>query len=472
MIMKYVLVCLMLIFSILPSLPLHASGLTFTDFELTGVVQVISYNEDEDYYFSGTGVLLGFSGNCVVTATHIVADEENDYAVRDHTLMVFQPGTEEEEVYEAAVIVGYSDSDVSYVCISDESYTNDIFRHYFPFNDEAMDTLVVGDDVVGLGFPSTGGDTVTATFGQLTGFDTWIEDRDILKTDLSTSGGISGGAVLNDTKHAVGMVVSYTDNDSGGQTTYALSWDLIKTVDAEATATLLGVYEEAGLYSPECVYSQDGDIYLRDGFEYYDMGCTFLVDPRLESLIESQYEYWCSSEILPGYSRNAANLIANANDFDFSTVDWRTYLNTLCGELDDSTDAYNFYTPDQAPGSRLVKSDELPAVYLLMEDGKRHPFDNESTYFSWYDDFSGVETITSDELSDYQMGRAVNVSPGSLVKVVLDPKVYMISDDYELRWITDEQTAETLFGSDWAKKVQDLPEYLLRNYSTGEDISF
>lgn len=341
MVIKYFLIGLLVITVIFPLSSLRANGQTFNDFELTGVVQVISYNDDEDYYYSGTGVLLGFSGECIVTATHIITDEEQDYAVRDHTLMVFQPGTEEEEIYEASVIIGYVDADVSYVCIDDETYSYNTFRHYFPFDDDAMDDLLVGDELIGIGFPSSGGDTVTATFGQLSGFETWIEDRDILKTDLSTSGGISGGAVLNDSKQAVGMVVSYSDNDSGGQTTYALSWDLIKTVDAEATATVLDALEESGLYSSECAYSQDGDVFVRDGFEYYDMYCTFLVDSRLESLIVSQYEYWCQSEILPGYAHNAASLIANDDDLDFSTDDWRAYLNTLCGELGSSIDTYN-----------------------------------------------------------------------------------------------------------------------------------
>jgi hypothetical protein len=40
----------------------------------------------------------------------------------------------------------------------------------------------------------------------------------------------------------------------------------------------------------------------------------------------------------------------------------------------------------------LIKIDGYAPVYYLS-DGKRYVFPNESTYFSWYSDFSGVKTL-------------------------------------------------------------------------------
>ena len=55
-------------------------------------------------------------------------------------------------------------------------------------------------------------------------------------------------------------------------------------------------------------------------------------------------------------------------------------------------------TKAAASAGDLIKKDGLSAVYYLGDDGKRYVFPNEATYKSWYSDFSGVVTISSDEL--------------------------------------------------------------------------
>lgn len=112
------------------------------------------------------------------------------------------------------------------------------------------------------------------------------------------------------------------------------------------------------------------------------------------------------------------------------------------------------------------------AVYYYNTDGKRLVFPNEKTYFSWYSDFSNIKTISDAELAAITIGGNVTNRPGKyLVKITTDPKVYAVDTDSSLRWITSEAIAITLYGSDWAKKVQDIPDAFFVDYALGKSIT-
>lgn len=125
--------------------------------------------------------------------------------------------------------------------------------------------------------------------------------------------------------------------------------------------------------------------------------------------------------------------------------------------------------PAQAAAS-LVKASG-PAVYYV-DDGKRYVFPNERVYLSWYPDFSGVATVTDAELAAYPIGGNVTYRPGSrLVKITSDPKVYAVSAGGSLRWIATEDAARTLFGADWNRQVDDLPDAFFFNYRIAETVA-
>lgn len=120
----------------------------------------------------------------------------------------------------------------------------------------------------------------------------------------------------------------------------------------------------------------------------------------------------------------------------------------------------------------LVKSPSYSAVYYLGEDGKRYVFPSESVYSSWYPDFSGVTTITDEQLYSSPIGGNVTYKPGSkMVKITTDPKVYAVDRNGTLRWIVGEEVAISLYGSDWAMKVQDIPDAFFTNYTVGTPIT-
>lgn len=119
----------------------------------------------------------------------------------------------------------------------------------------------------------------------------------------------------------------------------------------------------------------------------------------------------------------------------------------------------------------LIKSEDYSAVYLLGSDGKRHAFPNETVFSSWSYSFDDVETVASEELASYTLGRNVTMKPATyLVKLQTNPKVFAVAPDATLRWVTSESVAVSVYGSDWASEVIDLADVFWGNYTVGEDI--
>lgn len=126
--------------------------------------------------------------------------------------------------------------------------------------------------------------------------------------------------------------------------------------------------------------------------------------------------------------------------------------------------------PAQASASAgdLIKMDGNSSVYYLGADGKRYVFPNPTTYFSWYPDFSGVLTISASELQSYPLGGNVTMRPGTkLVKITTDPSVYAVEPNGVLRKIQSEAQAAALYGTNWNKRVVDVPDAFFTNYSVG-----
>lgn len=118
----------------------------------------------------------------------------------------------------------------------------------------------------------------------------------------------------------------------------------------------------------------------------------------------------------------------------------------------------------------LIKSASDSAVYYL-QNGQRYAFPSEKVYFSWYADFSNVQTVSNAELAGYQLAANVTYRPGyRLVKIATDPKVYAVSRYGILHWISTEQIANGLYGSAWSANVHDVPDAFFTNYKIGTPI--
>lgn len=111
------------------------------------------------------------------------------------------------------------------------------------------------------------------------------------------------------------------------------------------------------------------------------------------------------------------------------------------------------------------------AVYYYGHTSKRYVFPNLKTYLTWYGDFLNIKIISAEALAAIPIGGNVTYRPGvKLVKVTTDPKVYAVSSQGTLRWVTSETVAKNLYGLDWNTKVDDVPDAFFTNYMIGADI--
>ena len=125
-----------------------------------------------------------------------------------------------------------------------------------------------------------------------------------------------------------------------------------------------------------------------------------------------------------------------------------------------------------SPGDR-IKCESLPAVYLFGPDGKRYVFPNEKTYFTWYEDFEGVKTISDKRCSTLPLGRSnVTYRPGSMmIKITTDPRTYVVERGGILRHIPTQEIAETYYGLNWKDRIHDVPDAFFSNYKVGDPIT-
>lgn len=111
------------------------------------------------------------------------------------------------------------------------------------------------------------------------------------------------------------------------------------------------------------------------------------------------------------------------------------------------------------------------AVYYLAKNGKRYVFPNEKIFFTWYADFSTVKIVSAEQLASYVIGGNATYRPGTkMIKIDTDPKVYAVEKGGKLRWVKTEAVAIALYGSNWNRMIDDLPDSFFFNYTIGTEI--
>ena len=126
----------------------------------------------------------------------------------------------------------------------------------------------------------------------------------------------------------------------------------------------------------------------------------------------------------------------------------------------------------------VFKDPDSSAVYYYAKNGKRYVFPNQGIYFSWYKNFDSVKTVPAYVVKSIPFGGNVLAKPGtSLVqfftigtpptKKIVDPKVYALTENGQLRWIRSASAATSIFGKSWKKKIVTVPEMYKSNYANG-----
>ena len=116
----------------------------------------------------------------------------------------------------------------------------------------------------------------------------------------------------------------------------------------------------------------------------------------------------------------------------------------------------------------LIKCPDFSSVYYYAQDGQRYAFPNEQVYFSWYENFDGVKTISCEDLASANLAGLVTYQAGTrLVKLQTASTVYVVEPQGLLRPMASEEQAFELYGDFWAQRVDDLPDVFFSHYEVG-----
>ncbi len=122
------------------------------------------------------------------------------------------------------------------------------------------------------------------------------------------------------------------------------------------------------------------------------------------------------------------------------------------------------------PGD-LVKG-SLAAVYYVNANHERWAFPNETTYFTWYRDFSSVKIVSDTEIAALRLAGLVTIRPGvAPVKVASDTKNYAVAHGGWLRPLASDGIASIIYGADWKRKIKTIPEAFFASYKIGDTIT-
>ncbi|MBI4992609.1 MAG: peptidoglycan-binding protein [Candidatus Magasanikbacteria bacterium] len=128
------------------------------------------------------------------------------------------------------------------------------------------------------------------------------------------------------------------------------------------------------------------------------------------------------------------------------------------------------------PGS-VYKLGNSAAVFYVTSDCAKRPFNKANVFFTYFTSWSDVKTTTAGVLNDLKndtlgfmpWGPKYDPKYGALVKIVTDPKVYLLLGT-EKYWITSETVFEGLgYAWNW---VEDIDEALLNKYTVGSEITY
>ncbi|OIO51216.1 MAG: hypothetical protein AUJ19_05015 [Parcubacteria group bacterium CG1_02_58_44] len=122
-------------------------------------------------------------------------------------------------------------------------------------------------------------------------------------------------------------------------------------------------------------------------------------------------------------------------------------------------------------GGGLIKTQDGSAVYYCGKNGRRYVFPHQNIYSTWYDNFDSVESVPNEDLAAVPLAGTVTYRPGvRMVKIQSDPKVYAVSRNGLLRWVSSEEMATELYGPNWNRQIDDVNPAFFFSYTIGDPI--
>ncbi|OGN74572.1 MAG: hypothetical protein A2X25_06740 [Chloroflexi bacterium GWB2_49_20] len=176
--------------------------------------------------YTGSGTIISPSG-LILTNAHVAspASQGEDEYEPDALAIGMMDQEDQPPVFlyfaKVAAVDGYMDLAVIQITSTMDGANVNPNNLNLPFVQLGnSDDLHVGDHIDIFGFPGIGGETITFTDGNVSGFiaEEGMGDRAWIKTDATIAGGNSGGLAANDTGYIIGVPTSASAGTGGNVT--------------------------------------------------------------------------------------------------------------------------------------------------------------------------------------------------------------------------------------------------------------
>lgn len=126
---------------------------------------------------------------------------------------------------------------------------------------------------------------------------------------------------------------------------------------------------------------------------------------------------------------------------------------------------------------QAYKTANSPAIYYITENCTKRAFNKANIFFTYFDSWTNVKNVSltvlnsvpNDSLGFMPYGPKYDPKYGALVKIVKDPKVYLLLGT-EKYWITSESVFNNLnYSWNW---IEDIDQRLLDKYQTASEINY
>ncbi|MDD3284490.1 MAG: serine protease [Patescibacteria group bacterium] len=192
------------------------------------IVQIHTfYNDESNYltkYGSGSGIIINKNG-LILTNYHVIMPLDNfDGTEIDTSYQICisqEIGIEPECKYSAKFIAGNENLDIALLQLEQIENLSTINQNFPYLNLNETDTTNINDEVIALGYPAIGGNTITITKGIISGKETKYNNNWI-KTDAIISFGNSGGAAIDENGNVIG-ITSEVGSDTVGSLGYIIN---------------------------------------------------------------------------------------------------------------------------------------------------------------------------------------------------------------------------------------------------------
>jgi putative serine protease PepD len=175
-------------------------------------VQMISGGEMVGW---GSGTVISDDG-LILTNAHVATPD--DVELDDLVIAVTDAAdTPPEERYHAEVVAADAVLDLAVIRITETMGGGPYDGALEPIPIGDSDEVGIGDEIIILGYPSVGGDTITLTYGRVSGFtaNPTLGSHAWIKTDATILGGNSGGLAANTAGEIIGVPTQLGAGDTG-----------------------------------------------------------------------------------------------------------------------------------------------------------------------------------------------------------------------------------------------------------------